>query len=138
MPLYDFSCDACGIQHIDVVRSLADYGKPYYCSKCGKPMRLLLAAPMIVMDYPGYQCPITGTWIEGRRAHRENLKKHGCRVLESGEKEAAVKYREAEDAALDAALEQTIGAAIEAMPPRKQEQLYQELQAGAGFTVERK
>lgn len=41
----------------------------------------------IVSDYEGYSCPITGNWIEGKSSHRENLKKHGCRVFEPGELE---------------------------------------------------
>lgn len=45
-------------------------------------------------DYKGYTCPITGRWVEGRAAHRENLKRHGCRVMEKGEKEWAAKRRE--------------------------------------------
>lgn len=45
------------------------------------------SAAQISEDYKGYTCPITGDWVEGRRAHRENLKKHGCRVFEKGERE---------------------------------------------------
>lgn len=45
-------------------------------------------------DYQGYDCPITGRFIEGRAAHRENLKRHGCRNLEKGEHEWAAKRRE--------------------------------------------
>lgn len=29
-------------------------------------------------DAEGYQCPITGKWIEGRRQHRNNLARHNC------------------------------------------------------------
>ena len=47
-------------------------------------------------DYHGYACPITGRWIEGRAAHRENLKRHGCRLQEKGEKEAFLKERQKE------------------------------------------
>jgi hypothetical protein len=44
-----------------------------------------LPAPQISLDYQSYDCPVTGRMIEGRRAHRENLKLHNCRVLEPGE-----------------------------------------------------
>src|SRR5579862_638829 len=44
-------------------------------------------APFVQGDYEGYQSPITGEWIEGRRAHREDLKRHGCRVFEGRESE---------------------------------------------------
>lgn len=29
-------------------------------------------------DVEGYKCPITGTWIDGRKAHRNNLARHDC------------------------------------------------------------
>lgn len=61
-----------------------------------------LPTPQIAGDYEAYECPITGKPVEGRAAHRENLKRHGCRVLEPGEKADAKKRRQAEaDAALD-------------------------------------
>ena len=34
--------------------------------------------PRIVSDDPAYQSPVTGEWIEGRRARRYDLEKHGC------------------------------------------------------------
>ena len=39
--------------------------------------------PQYTPDTPGYASPITGEWIEGRRARREDLKKHGC--IEAGD-----------------------------------------------------
>lgn len=48
-------------------------------------------------DYPGYDCPVTGKWIDGKREHEENLKRHGCRLIEKGEKDAMIK-RKKEDA----------------------------------------
>lgn len=42
---------------------------------------------IIATDYSAYECPVTGRMIEGRAAHRENLKQHGCRLLEKGERE---------------------------------------------------
>lgn len=50
--------------------------------------------PRISGDYEAYSCPITGKPIEGRAAHRENLKRHGCRVLEKGESREAKRRRE--------------------------------------------
>lgn len=41
--------------------------------------------PHISKDYDGYTCPVTDKWVEGRVAHRENLKRQDCRVLEKGE-----------------------------------------------------
>ena len=60
-------------------------------------------------DYAPYRCPVTDRVIEGRRAHQENLKRTGCRVLERGEKEQNMRDR----AQADARLERTIGDAVE-------------------------
>ncbi len=48
---------------------------------------------MISRDYEAYDCPITGQMIDGRAAHRENLKQHGCRIFEPGEREQFIKDR---------------------------------------------
>lgn len=52
-----------------------------------EPMHLPYAGkvtlPLYTPDTPGYQSPVTGEWIEGRRARREDLKKHGC--VEAGD-----------------------------------------------------
>lgn len=35
-------------------------------------------APRVFGDFEGYQSPIDGTWIEGRRARRYDLEKNNC------------------------------------------------------------
>lgn len=37
-----------------------------------------LQAPITFGDYDGYQSPVTGEWIEGRKARADDLKKHNC------------------------------------------------------------
>lgn len=34
--------------------------------------------PFLWSDYEGYQSPVSGEWIEGRAARREDMKRHGC------------------------------------------------------------
>lgn len=51
--------------------------------------------PQIAGDYEVYDCPITGKPIEGKAAHRENLKRNNCRLLEKGESRDAPKRYEA-------------------------------------------
>ena len=46
-------------------------------------------------DYQGYQSPVDGRWIDGKREHHEALKRNGCRILEKGESERSMKSREA-------------------------------------------
>ena len=47
------------------------------------PNRSEVCMPFYTPDTPGYESPITGEWIEGRMARREDLKKHGC--IEAGD-----------------------------------------------------
>jgi hypothetical protein len=44
-----------------------------------------IAAPRLARDYASYQSPVGNGMIEGRAAHREDLKRSGCRVMEKGE-----------------------------------------------------
>lgn len=34
--------------------------------------------PMVVPDTPGYQSPIDGKWVEGRRARRYDMESNDC------------------------------------------------------------
>lgn len=34
--------------------------------------------PRVMGDYEGYLSPVTGEWIEGKRARRYDLEKHNC------------------------------------------------------------
>lgn len=101
------------------------------------PMQRLLSAPMVRGDYPGYNCPITGKWIEGRRAHEENLKRHNCRIIEPGEKEAVDRRRKAADAQLEASIEQTVEKLVHEMPAEKRDKLAAELLNGVSAEVVR-
>jgi hypothetical protein len=52
--------------------------------KTGEPMvpdeqmETVPPLPMTFGDLPGYASPITGEWIDGRRARRYDMEKHGC------------------------------------------------------------
>lgn len=116
---------------------LARYAEPQDCIDCGSPTTKQLFAPAVSVDYAGYTCPVTGRWIEGRRAHEENLKRTGCRVLETGEKEAAERARAAEEAAFDRSVEATVEEYFEKAPPEKLQQLERELVSGVTAQVTR-
>jgi hypothetical protein len=88
-------------------------------------------------DYKGYDCPVTGKWIEGRAAHRENLKRQGCRLHEPGEKEEMLRRRKNAESVFEAAVESTLDEAITKMPARKRELLEQEGRAGVTVEVAR-
>ena len=127
MPLYDFSCQ-CG-EAFERFVPLKNFSDPQECA-CGLPASRVISAPMFTVDATGYTCPITGNWIGSKHQHRENLARHGCRVLETGETEAAEARRKQADAKLDKAIEETVEREFEAMPSEKKEQLHNELVNG--------
>jgi putative FmdB family regulatory protein len=135
VPLYDFIC-AEGHRFERLV-PLADFEADQFCP-CGAPATRVITPPRINRDYPGYSCPVTGRWIEGRKAHRENLKETGCRILEPGERESFIRRKEAENAAFDASIEATVERLVENLPSHKKERLANELSSGIDISVERK
>lgn len=54
-------------------------------------------------DLPGYESPVTGLWVEGRRQRREDLKRTNSRPWEGREQEAkeAAKVRAENDRQVD-------------------------------------
>lgn len=46
------------------------------------------SGPVVWDDLPGYTSPVTGLWVEGRKARREDLKRTGSRPYEGREQEA--------------------------------------------------
>jgi hypothetical protein len=78
---------------------------------------------MIIKDLPGYQSPVTGLWVEGRRARREDLKRSGSRPwegLESEKKEAARRESYIEQRN-DADLTKSASEAYYQLPPSKRD-----------------
>lgn len=135
--MYAYRCANCGTFQ-DVFKKISELDLPEECSLCNEVMVRQIVAPMVQPDYAGYTCPITGDWIEGRRAHQENLKKHGCRLLEKGEREHNERMREAEDTKLMDTLVETFASEVQRLPARKREILAGELEAGADLPLVRK
>lgn len=137
MPLYDYQCPECKATNVDIFFTLSQIKEGYgvRCLNCQVDMTRLMPAPRIQMDYAGYACPVTGDWIEGRAAHRRNLAKHGCRVLEAGEREAMNRRKADEEKEFDKKLDETIGREIASWSPAKQQRLGEELARGADCQV---
>lgn len=136
MPLYDFRCEQG--HRFERFVPLANFQDPQLCD-CQSPAIRLISAPMFTVDSVGYTCPITGDWIGSKREHLENLSKHGCRVLETGEKEAAEAFRKKEDEKFEKAIEDTVERTLSTWGSDKMESLHNELVNGrADLSVERK
>lgn len=65
------------------------------------------SGPLVCPDLPGYVSPVTGLWVEGRRARREDLKRTGSRPYEGREQELKeiARQREYQQKALEAKVE---------------------------------
>lgn len=130
MPTYTAQCPACS-HRFAIFRKIEDRNRPANCEKCQTEAQRIVDAPRVVADYAPYKCPITGDEIRGRRAHEENLARHGCRVYEPGELEDHKKFRaKEEEAHLDKMAEAAADLAL-TLPQEKFEILAGELAAGA-------
>ncbi len=136
MPLYDYKCATCGRGEERMLK-LADLEQTQSCRHCGFAMNRQLSAPMIVADYAGYESPVTGKWIEGRKAHQEELKRTGCRIFEPGEKEAFERSRKADDEKLDQAIEASADEFIAKLPTEKRDKLAAEMDNGLDVQITR-
>lgn len=135
MPVYSYECDACGGE-FDRFLSLANYRVPQKCV-CGVLAKRVIKPTSIAVDYPGYTCPVSGEWVDGKRAHEANLKKHNCRVLEPGETAAATHSSRKSDEDFAERIADTAASIVENLPAAKREQLGRELSNGADIAVER-
>ena len=136
MPTYTYSCPKCRKSR-DILKRVADLDRVEYCLFDDEAMLRKLSAPMVRGDFPPYDCPITGKTISGRRAHEENLARHGCRVLEPGETSSVVSSRRAAEASLDRAIEETAETFVHSLPVEKRDRLCAELEAGISADVVR-
>lgn len=136
MPLYTYKCPTCTRKR-DIFKALADLDRVENCTNCGFAMNRQLTAPFVQADNVAYKCPITGKMIEGRRAHEENLAKHGCRILEEGESNAYRESLRAADEALDRSIEESVAKQVESLPQEKLEKLQAEMDAGIDVSVQR-
>jgi hypothetical protein len=88
-------------------------------------MSIVICAPAVQADLPGYQSPTTGRWIEGRAARRDDLKRSGARPWEGfdQEKKEAQKRLAEREAKSDAKLEKVIRESFHQLPPAKRRAL---------------
>lgn len=137
MPVYHYKCPKCSFDR-DIFKPIAYLNREEPCEACKTPMGRQVCSPSVIGDYAGYTCPISGAWVEGRKAHEENLKRHGCRVLETGETEQARREGAQAEADLDRSVEATAEQFYETLPTAKREQLAAEISSGLDVEVVRK
>lgn len=135
MPMYDYKC-GCGKEFTKLLK-IADYQTPQMCNACGQIAGRVIMPTAVRVDYPAYICPVTEKLIDGKRAHKENLARTGCRVLEPGEREASDKFRAKREAEFDSKVEATAAEFVTNLPTKKREQLAVELDSGLDCSVTR-
>lgn len=95
MPIYRWVCPECGREDEDFRQVAARHDSPV-CH--GRAMAIVICAPAVQCDLPGYQSPTTGRWIEGRAARRDDLARSNARPYEGFEAEKREAQRRAADA----------------------------------------
>lgn len=78
------------------------------------------ALHFIQPDLPGYQSPVTGQWVDGRKARREDLLRTGSRPWEgmAAERQEAQRAQAAKDRGLDQLAEKMAHRAWDMAPER--------------------
>lgn len=88
MPIYTYQCSECSNVK-EAYRHISERHNSPHC--CNIKTTICIMPAMVQPDLPGYESPITGVWVEGRKARREDLKKHRCIPYEEGMKQDAIR-----------------------------------------------
>jgi hypothetical protein len=86
MPFYSYHCKRCDKVQ-DAYRHVSQRHDSPAC--CDEAMAICIVAPAVQPDVPGYESPVSGKWIEGKSARREDLRRSNCRPYEAGERDDA-------------------------------------------------
>lgn len=91
MPQYAYHC-ACCDKMDSAYRTISDRHNGPEC--CHQKMTMVIVAPAVAPDLPGYESPVTGKWVEGRSARHEDLRRTGCRPYEGRDAETREHQRQ--------------------------------------------
>lgn len=107
MPVYEYRCTRCGLP-FDEFKKMADYKEPAV-HKCGGLGERKISKPMISVDYPAYESPVSGRIISGKKEHEAELARTGCRLLEPGESRDFEKRQLDKEVQFDKMLDNALG-----------------------------
>lgn len=117
--------------------TISDMENGKHVCECGAESSVQIMPVAIAPMFTPYRCPVTDVPITTKRAHDENLKKHGCRVLETGETEQAKRVRMEADLQLDKSVEATTEAFVENLSGDQRSQLANEVASGLDVGFQR-
>lgn len=106
MPMYEYRC-ASGHKS-EGFNPMSKSAEPQLCPSCGQMAERIISPVRVFGDYPAYQSPATGAWVEGRRARTEDLRRSGCRPYEDGERETAALRTAAAERELDKNVDEAV------------------------------
>jgi hypothetical protein len=123
-PLYSYGCETCGKEE-DAFRSIDQRHNGPVC--CHRKMRLEIRPSYVQPDLPGYQSPVTGKWVEGKKARRDDLARTGSRPWEgmAAEKAEAARHKKYNEQKSDKRLDEAVRHAYHQLPPSKRRILEQ-------------
>jgi putative FmdB family regulatory protein len=128
MPLYEYECPRGHI--FDIHRPVAEYADPAVCH-CGYAGQRILSPTIgYVQKDCRYDSPIDGRPISSWAQRREDLARNNCREYDPEMKKDAARFREREQAKLEAAVDESVERAVLSMDGKKREKLGAELQSG--------
>ena len=106
MPVYEYRCPEG--HTFEVLLPVAEYRKAQVC-RCGLGAeKVILHAPRVFGDFPGYESPASGRWIEGRRARADDLARTGCRPYEAGETQDLARRQAENERQLDKVTDEVV------------------------------
>lgn len=126
MPWYEYAA-ACGCT-LETYLPISQYHEAQRCTH-GTVMERVIGAPLMVKVAQdiAYDSPIDGTVITSWHARQEDLKRHNCVPYDPEMKKDQERRLQEQDRQLDAAVDETVEAAVSRMPTRTRGRLYSEL-----------
>jgi hypothetical protein len=133
--IYEYECASGHI--IERHLPIEDRNLPQQCD-CGlTAARIMSATRGFVQRECRYDSPIDGRPISTWRERKEDLARNGCQEYDPEMKKDAQRFREREQANLEAALDATVEKSILTMSGKQREKLGAELQSGVDITPAR-
>jgi hypothetical protein len=122
MPFYSYHCQRCDRMH-EGYRHISQRNDSPEC--CGEKTLMVIVPPAVQPDLPGYLSPVTGKWIEGKSARREDLQRTGSRPYEgrAAEQKESDRQRQYQEQKEDAARRELVSRVYYSLPEKKRRAL---------------
>lgn len=128
MPIYEWKC-VCGSKFERYLKYDESDSAPI-CD-CGERASRVISRPMLVVAPDvHYRSPIDDQPITTMRQRANDMARSGCIPYDPGMKQDANRRIVDDDKRLDRAVDDTVDAALAAMPTRKREELESEMNSG--------